>query len=58
MLIFSERHLRSVLAEYVRHYNGGRSIAAASSGASRPDESSVGLSQEQIKRCARSSAVS
>ena len=24
MLIFSERHLRVVLAEYVRHYNGRR----------------------------------
>ena len=22
MLIFSERHLRSVLAQYARHYNG------------------------------------
>ena len=22
MLIFSERHLRSVMAEYARHYNG------------------------------------
>ena len=24
MLIFSERHLRSVLTEYARHYNGQR----------------------------------
>ncbi len=31
MLIFSERHLRLVLAEYEAHYNGRRLIAAASS---------------------------
>ena len=31
MLIFSERHLRLVLAEYEGHYNGRRPIAAASS---------------------------
>ena len=31
MLIFSERHLRLVLAQYEAHYNGRRPIAAASS---------------------------
>ena len=31
MLIFGERHLRIVLAEYEAHYNGRRPIAAASS---------------------------
>src|SRR6266702_2448204 len=30
MLIFGERHLRSILAQYARHYNGRRPIAAAS----------------------------
>ena len=30
MLIFSERHLRSVLAEYEAHYNGAGPVAAAS----------------------------
>jgi len=34
MLIFGERHLRSILAQYAWHYNGRRPIAAASS--SRP----------------------
>ena len=29
MLIFGERHLRSVLAVYARHYNGQRPTAAA-----------------------------
>jgi hypothetical protein len=36
MLIFGERHLRSVLAEYARHYNGRRPTAAASSGRPGP----------------------
>ena len=31
MLIFGERHLRRVLAQYEAHYNGRRPIAAASS---------------------------
>ena len=29
MLVFGERHLRSVLAEYEAHYNGAGPIAAA-----------------------------
>ena len=32
MLIFGERHLRTVLAQYTPHYNGRGPIAAASSG--------------------------
>ena len=31
MLIFGERHLRTILAQYEAHYNGGDPIAAASS---------------------------
>ena len=31
MLIFGQRHLRTVLADYAAHYNGRRPIAAASS---------------------------
>jgi len=34
ILIFGERHLRSILAQYAWHYNGDDPIAAASS--SRP----------------------
>ncbi|MGE5287346.1 MAG: hypothetical protein ACM3ML_09125 [Micromonosporaceae bacterium] len=30
MLIFGERHLRAVLAEYAAHYNGRRPHVAAS----------------------------
>jgi putative transposase len=31
MLIFGQRHLRTILAEYEAHYNGRRPIAASSS---------------------------
>jgi putative transposase len=31
MLIFGERHLRTILAEYAAHYNGRPPTAAASS---------------------------
>jgi putative transposase len=31
MLIFGQRHLRTILAQYEAHYNGRRPIAAASS---------------------------
>jgi putative transposase len=50
MLIFSERHLRSVLAEYARHYNRRRPQRSRQLRPPRPDESAVDLSQEQIKR--------
>ncbi|MGP7997309.1 MAG: hypothetical protein ACLPKI_08315 [Streptosporangiaceae bacterium] len=30
ILIFSERHLRSVMAQYARHYNGRRPPASSS----------------------------
>ena len=53
MLIFGERHLHLVLAQYAAHYNGRRPIAAASFARSGPttlsptsprNGSSVGLS--------------
>jgi hypothetical protein len=50
MLIFSERHLRSVLAEYAAHYNGRRPHRSRQLRPPRPGESVAGLSQEQIKR--------
>jgi putative transposase len=31
MLIFGQRHLQTILAEYEAHYNGRRPIAASSS---------------------------
>jgi putative transposase len=50
MLIFSERHLRSVLAEYARHYNRRRPHRSRQLRPPRPDEPAADLSQEQIKR--------
>jgi len=48
MLIFSERHQRSVLAEHAQHCNERRPTEAASS--ARPGESVTDLSQERSKR--------
>ncbi len=50
MLIFSERHLRSVLAEYARHYNGRRPHRSRQLRPPRPDHPAADLSQERIKR--------
>ena len=50
MLIFSERHLRVVLAQYARHYNGRRPHGALQLQPPRPDHPVADLSQERIKR--------
>jgi putative transposase len=50
MLIFGERHLRSVLAEYAQHYNGRRPHRSRQLRPPRPDHPAADLSQEQIKR--------
>jgi transposase InsO family protein len=50
MLIFSERHLRIVLAQYARHYNRRRPHRALQLQPPRPDHPVADLSQEQIKR--------
>ena len=50
MLIFSERHLRIVLAEYARHYNGRRPHRARQLQPPRPDHPVADLSQERVKR--------
>jgi putative transposase len=50
MLIFGERHLRSVLAEYAAHYNGRRPHRGRQLRPPRPGESVADLSQERIKR--------
>jgi putative transposase len=49
-LIFSERHLRSVMAEYARHYNGRRPHRALQLQPPRPDHPVADLSQQQVKR--------
>jgi transposase InsO family protein len=50
MLIFSERHLRSVLADHAAHYNGRRPHRSRQLRPPRPDESVGDLSQQRIKR--------
>jgi transposase InsO family protein len=50
MLIFGERHLRRVLAEYARHYNGRRPHRSRHLHPPRPNHPAVGLSRERIKR--------
>jgi hypothetical protein len=46
MLIFSQRHLRIVMAQYARHYNGRRPHRALQLQPPRPDHPVAGLSQE------------
>jgi len=50
MLIFSERHLRLVLAEYEAHYNGRRPHRSRQLRPPRPDHPVADLPQERIKR--------
>jgi putative transposase len=50
MLIFGERHLRSVLAEYAPHYNGPRPHRSRGLRPPRPDLPAADLSQQRIKR--------
>jgi transposase InsO family protein len=50
MLIFNERHLRLVLTNYVRHYNGRRPHRARELHPPRPSHPVADLSQERIKR--------
>jgi putative transposase len=52
MLIFSERHLRGLITEYVRHYNGRRPHRGHQLRAPRPDHPVADLSRERIKRLA------
>jgi putative transposase len=50
MLIFSAGHLRTVMAQYARHYNGRRPHRTVQLQPPRPDHLVADLSQEQIKR--------
>ena len=50
MLIFGERHLRTILAAYAAHYNGRRPHRGRQLHPPRPDHPVADLSQEQIKR--------
>ena len=50
MLIFGERHLRTILAKYEAHYNGRRPHRSRQLRPPRPDHPVADLSQERIKR--------
>jgi putative transposase len=50
MLIFGERHLRLVLADYTAHYNGRRPRRSRQLRPPHPNHPVADLSQEQIKR--------
>jgi putative transposase len=50
MLIFGQRHLRAILAQYEAHYNGRRPHRSLQLQPPRPDYPVADLSQEQIKR--------
>jgi hypothetical protein len=50
MLIFSQRHLRVVLAKYARHYNGRRPHRARDLRPPQPTHPVADLSHERIKR--------
>ncbi len=50
MLIFGERHLQAVMAEYEAHYNGRRPHRSRQLHPPRPDHPAADLSQERIRR--------
>ena len=50
MLIFGQRHLRLVLAQYEAHYNGRRPHRSRHLHPPRPDHPVADLTQKQIKR--------
>ena len=50
MLIFGQRHLQSILAQYVAHYNGRRPHRSRQLHPPRPDHPAADLSRERIKR--------
>ena len=50
MLIFGERHLRTILAQYESHYNGRRPHRSRQLNPPRPDHPVADLSKERIQR--------
>ena len=50
MLIFSQRHLRTVLAQYETHYNGRRPHRSRQHRPPRPDHPVADLSQQRTQR--------
>ena len=50
MLFYSQRHLRTVLAEYEAHYNGRRPHRGRQLRPPRPDHPAADLSRKRIQR--------
>jgi transposase InsO family protein len=50
MLIFGQRHMRAILAEYEAHYNGRRPHRSRQLHPPRPDHPTADLSRKRIKR--------
>ena len=50
MLIFGQRHLRTILAEYETHYNGRRPHRSRQLRPPQPDHPVADLAKERIKR--------
>jgi putative transposase len=50
MLIFGQRHLQTILAEYEARYNGRRPYRSCQLHPPRPDDPPDNLSQERIQR--------
>jgi putative transposase len=50
LLVFGQRHLRTILAQYEAHYNARRPHRSRQLHPPRPDHSAADLSQERIKR--------
>ena len=50
MLIFGQRHLQTILAEYEAHYDGRRPHRSRQLRPPRPDHPVADLSQERIQR--------
>ena len=50
MLIFGQRHLRTILDQYMAHYNGRRPHRSRQLRPPRPDHPPAGLSQARIRR--------
>jgi putative transposase len=50
LLIFGQRHLRTIMAEYEGHYNGRRPHRSLQLQPPRPDHPVADISQERIKR--------
>jgi putative transposase len=50
MLIFGERHLQTILAQYAAHYNGRRPHRSRQLRPPRPDHPVADLTRQRIKR--------